>query len=377
MIMLAEATHDALAESPGLDVIVMPAVTGLVGAVAMARGAKRVWLTDRSFLHCEAAGMTISEGPPSEWSGDWDDDGPVEVLMGHGASPLPLDVDADLVVIRVVPDRLSMLQLLHGARRNLRPGGRCFVAGANNEGAKSAVKMMERLFGHALTIAQHSGHRMAMATRPERWPDVPDDLATPWLDADLYHEIPVSLAGTDFTLYTRPGVFSWEHLDEATEVLAGLMDDVIGSHDRVLDLGCGAGALGVVAARSTFGQVWLVDVDSEAVRCAEKTLRAGGCMNAHAVVSDVGTAVLEERFDVVVANPPFHVGKHTDLDVPHQFIRDAFEVLDANGKLLLVANRTLPYEAMIRALFGNVAIVHDGRRFKVLSAVKGASARPA
>ena len=92
-------------------------------------------------------------------------------------------------------------------------------------------------------------------------------------------------------------------------------------------------------------------------------------------MSDVATEVLNERFEVVVANPPFHVGKHTDLDVPHQFIRDGFDVLKAHGRLLLVANRTLPYEGMLRATFGNAATLHDGRRFKVLSAVKGASVR--
>lgn len=370
MIMLAEATHDALVQSPGLEVVVMPAVTGLAGAVAVARGAKHVWLSDRSLLHVEAARRTLSE-LLHQMGGDQQ----ANVLMGHGAMLLPTDVRADLFVIRVVPDRLPMLQLLHDARRILRSGGKCIVAGGNSEGAKPAVKMLERLFGNVMTIAQHSGHRMSVATRPESLPDIPDDLATPWLDPDSYHEVPVSLAGSDFTVFTRPGVFSWEHLDEATEVLAGLIDEAIGPHDWVLDLGCGAGALGVVAARSTFGQVWLADADSEAVRCAAKTLQAAGCLNARAVLSDVATELLDERFDVVVANPPFHVGKHTDLDVPHQFIRDAFEVLKPDGRLLLVANRTLPYEGMLRAKFGNAVTVHDGRRFKVLSAVKGANAR--
>ena len=345
-IMLAEAVHDALVQSPDLDVVVMPAVTGLAGAVAVARGARHVWLTDRSALHVEATRRTLSELP----SADAGSGLRAEVRMGHGTAPLPPDVSADLVVIRVVPDRLPMLQLLHDARRILRKGGRCIIAGGNHEGAKSAAKMLERLFGNAQTIAQHSSHRMASATRLERLPDVPADLVSRWLDPETYHEVPVSLNGTEFTLFTRPGVFSWEHLDEATEVLAGLME--IAPDDRVLDIGCGAGALGVVAARRTRGAVCLVDVDSDAVRCAERTLREAGCANARALVSDVASAVLDERFDVVVANPPFHVGKHTDLDVPNQFIRDAFEVLDEGGRLLLVANRTLPYEGMVRAAFG-------------------------
>ena len=63
-------------------------------------------------------------------------------------------------------------------------------------------------------------------------------------------------------------------------------------------------------------------------------------------------------------------GKQTELSVPMQFIDDAWEVLSPGGQLFLVANRTLPYETPIRRRFGNVLMVHDGRRFKVLTANK-------
>ena len=92
--------------------------------------------------------------------------------------------------------------------------------------------------------------------------------------------------------------------------------------------------------------------------------------NFRALPSDVAEAVIDERFDLVVTNPPFHVGKQTELSVPMQFIEDAWEVLAPGGQLFLVANRTLPYETPIRRRFGNVLMVHDGRRFKVLTANK-------
>jgi 16S rRNA (guanine1207-N2)-methyltransferase len=72
----------------------------------------------------------------------------------------------------------------------------------------------------------------------------------------------------------------------------------------------------------------------------------------------------------VVTNPPFHVGKATDLNVPLQFIQESWEVLATGGRLFLVANRTLPYERVIRHRFGNIATLHDGPRFKVLAAVR-------
>jgi 16S RNA G1207 methylase RsmC len=92
--------------------------------------------------------------------------------------------------------------------------------------------------------------------------------------------------------------------------------------------------------------------------------------NFRTLPSDVAEAVIDERFDLVVTNPPFHVGKQTELSVPMQFIEDSWEVLAPGGQLFLVANRTLPYETPIKRRFGNVLMVHDGRRFKVLTATK-------
>ena len=177
------------------------------------------------------------------------------------------------------------------------------------------------------------------------------------------------LRGREYTLYTRPGIFSWDQVDEATAILADAMQVSTGA--SVIDLGCGCGALGIVAASlSGGGPLCMLDADVEAVRSATRGAELNGVKNFRAVVSDVASAVLDERFDVVVTNPPFHVGKATDLDVPMQFIEDAFQVLTEGGKLFLVANRTLPYEQAIRHRFGNVGNLYDGPRFKVLTATR-------
>ncbi|MEP6619299.1 MAG: methyltransferase [bacterium] len=332
---------------------------GLFGTVA-ARVAARVVLTDRNIVAVGAAKRTLAANGVTLG----------EVLLGHGTFPLPPDTQADVVAIRIPQEKLSLLQLLTDAFRILKVGGRCYLAGANNEGAKTAAGMAERMFGNGGVLAVQSGHRVVMATKQRE--AIPGDasLASPYLEPGTFNDFQATLRGRSYALSTRPGVFSWDHLDEATTILADTME--INAGESVLDLGCGGGALGVVAgALSGQGRICMVDADVEAVRSATRTAELGGLINFSALTSDIAGEVLDQRFEAVVTNPPFHVGKATDLTVPAQFIRDAYDVLAPNGRLYLVANRTLPYERQIFQLFDNIATMHDGRRFKVLSATKG------
>ena len=329
---------------------------GIAGTVAALCGAARVVLTDRNVVNAGAADRTVAENGATS----------AEVRLAHGGASLPA---ADVVAIRIPKERLALLQLLADAFRTLRVGGRCYVAGATNEGIRTAAGTLAQLFGGERTLARDAGHHLLMATKRADAPADASVLDSPYLDPDTFHEYDAELAARHFRIYTRPGVFSWDHLDEATAILSGVMEVARGEH--VLDIGCGAGALGALAGTlSGDARVLLLDADVEAVRCAARTVAAAGLANAESRTSDVGAAVGDERFDVVVTNPPFHVGKATELSVPMRFIADAHAALRDGGRMYLVANRTLPYERAVVERFGNVSTLHDGVRFKVLSAVR-------
>ena len=332
---------------------------GLTAAVAgKAASDVRLYLADRNVLSVEAARRTLDANGITTG----------EVFLGHGTHVLPADLRADSVVIRIPQERVALLQLLVDGFSILKEGGRCYVAGATNEGIKTADNTIETIFGNARVLARDSSHRVITAVKRGTAFALPERADASILDGDVFREVDVNLHGRNYRLCTRPGVFSWEHLDEATSILADTME--IHEDNSVLDLGCGSGALGVVASSLSSGRVTMVDADIEAVRSATRTAEANGMTNWRALPSDIAAAVLDERFDVVVTNPPFHVGKATDLDVPMQFINDAHHVLVPGGRMFLVANRTLPYEQAIKHLFGNVSNVHDGQRFKVLSATR-------
>ncbi|HEY4218624.1 MAG TPA: class I SAM-dependent methyltransferase [Gemmatimonadaceae bacterium] len=344
---------------PGGVVVHLNCGGGLAGVAAASGNAQRVYLTDRNVVNAEAARRTIEANGIAN----------AEVLLGHGTIPLPPDLRADTVTIRIPKEKVALRQLLRDAFDVLRVDGRCYVAGPTNEGIKSAARLVAELFGDANAVAHESGHRVLFARKRSEVALVDDTAGAEFLGHDDFNRIEATLRGEPTVLFTRPSVFSWDHVDEATSILADAID--VRPGESVLDLGCGAGPLGIVAARlSGTGKITLVDADMEAVRSTKKSAAAAGIHNCRVLPSDVAGAVLGEQFDVVVTNPPFHVGKATDLDVPLQFIRDAFDVLSPGGRLFLVANRTLPYERPIYQRFGNIVTVVDGRRFKVLSATR-------
>jgi 16S rRNA (guanine1207-N2)-methyltransferase len=356
----AKLLAERVTVNTGELVVHMQCGSGLFGAVAsLAHGASRVLFTDRSIVSVTAARRTVADNGIEN----------AEIFLGQGSAALPDGIAADVVAIRIPTEKLAMLQLLVDAFAILRVGGRCSIAGATNEGVKSAARVLQELFGNATVVGHDSGHRVVMAVKRADAFANGESVQSPYLRHDAFLEIDATLRGQSLQLFSRPGVFSWEHIDEATAILAETMD--VRAGESVLDLGCGIGALGLVAAGlSGTGAIHCADVDSEAIRCTQRAIDVAGLTNCTASPSDVGAAVLDRRFDVVICNPPFHVGKTTDLEVPAQFILDAWQVLKPGGRMYLVANRTLPYEKIVHQRFGNVTAAHDGPRFKVLLAAR-------
>jgi 16S rRNA (guanine1207-N2)-methyltransferase len=135
---------------------------------------------------------------------------------------------------------------------------------------------------------------------------------------------------------------------------------------RVLDLGCGYGPLALWAA-SANADVTAVDDDVTAVRSTARNADRHG-PSVRAVHSDLDAELGGgERFDVVLCNPPFHIGKEVRLDVSRAFVRAAHRRLVPGGRLWLVANRALPYERYLEG-WSRVETLAEEGGFKVVLA---------
>lgn len=175
-----------------------------------------------------------------------------------------------------------------------------------------------------------------------------------------------SVRGFDLRLETQPGVFAHRELDEGTRLLIEAMR--VSPTARVLDLGCGYGAIGIAAAKlATKGHVTLVDVDIRATRLAQRNLELNGVENADVVLGD-GTDDLppKTRFDLILSNPPTHSGR----EVLDNLVTSSYKALRPRGQLYLVINRLLSLRRQVDAVFGNSETVARQKGFVVIRAVK-------
>ncbi len=249
---------------------------------------------------------------------------------------------------------------IRAAARALEPGGLLWVAGDKKLGFERYLGWAREIVGEGEVVLRAKGARVAVLERssgpaPEA-PEGPEPLE-------------VELRGRRLTFWIWPGVFSADAVDPASRLLLEhLPADVEGA--RVLDLGAGYGALSLPLAREG-AQVTLLEHQLASVESARVSFARAG-LDALILHSDVDERLSEaENYDIVISNPPFHVGGRVVLDVAEAFVAAAHRRTRPGGRFYLVANPFLKYEDWMRDLFGNVQTLHAGR-YKVLLSVKKA-----
>ena len=162
---------------------------------------------------------------------------------------------------------------------------------------------------------------------------------------------------------TLPGVFSADGIDPASALLAAHLPAKPGA--VVADLGAGWGYLSAQILRDPIIQtLHLVESDAAALDCARANIT-----DPRAVFhwADATTWKAPEPLDCVIMNPPFHQGRKGAPDLGQRFITHAARLLKASGRLVLVANRHLPYETTLAACFAKTEEIGGDKRFKILA----------
>jgi 16S rRNA (guanine1207-N2)-methyltransferase len=160
------------------------------------------------------------------------------------------------------------------------------------------------------------------------------------------------IKGIDLTLETEPSLFSPNDIDRGT--LAMLSCVKFKPDDKVLDLGCGYGVVGILAARLIGPErVVMVDNDPTALEIARRNAARNGVGDVPVILSDGFKNVGEKDFTLILSNPPYHA----DFSVPKSFIEKGFNRLVLGGRMVMVTKREKWYRNKLTAIFGGTAVV--------------------
>lgn len=198
-------------------------------------------------------------------------------------------------------------------------------------------------------------HRVVTTTRPATLHGIAEAIA-----AGSFQQHPAH------GLWTHPGVFSWDRLDAGSALLLKHLPELAGTG---VDLGCGIGVLArAVLASPSVTALTLIDIDRRAIGAASRNITD---TRANFLWADLRDAEeLPRGLDFVVMNPPFHDAGIEEKALGQAFIARTADMLKPGGVCWLVANRHLPYEALLNKCFSRNRLVVDAGGFKILESVK-------
>ncbi|MDO8878098.1 MAG: class I SAM-dependent methyltransferase [Pseudolabrys sp.] len=269
-----------------------------------------------------------------------------------GAAALEQQTEASLSALTMLapPGTLERRYAIALGLRALAPGAPFTILAPNDRGGTRLRKELQAL---NCTVEENARrhHRIVTGTRPVILAGIDEALAQggPRLIDDL-------------GVWSQPGVFSWDRLDPGTALLIEHLPPLSG---RGADFGCGIGILAHAALASpAVTEITLADIDRRAVECAQHNVADP---RARFLWTDLRSAELS-GLDFVVMNAPFHDAGAEDKSLAQTFVKRAARALGKGGVCYMVANRHLPYEAILTPVFKRTELVIEAGGYKIYEA---------
>jgi 16S rRNA (guanine1207-N2)-methyltransferase len=165
-------------------------------------------------------------------------------------------------------------------------------------------------------------------------------------------------------LRTRPGVFSHRRLDGGARALINAMQVSPGM--KVLDLGCGSGAVaGAAALRAEGVIVHAADSCPRAIEATAWAADKNGIKTITPILDCDGSNLPSDCFDLVLANAPYF----SNFRVAEHFARTAARTLIAGGHALFVTKTPGWYTERLPKWFRGVES-RPGKNYTIVAARK-------
>lgn len=245
---------------------------------------------------------------------------------------------------------------VHTALERTGAGATVLIAGAKTSGIESMRKEMAALVPIEASWSKHHA-QVFQLTRPKK------------ANArELKTSTSIEAQGLRFE--TTVGIFSHKAVDAGSALLGANLGNLKGNG---ADFGAGWGYLSCVALSKSAAiqTLHLFEASYAALGAARENLtRLFPNASAAFSWSDLVQEPPKDKFDFIVMNPPFHLGRQANARIGTRFIELAAASLKPGGQLLMVANKQLPYEDTLQKSFRRSERIDEDRLYKVIRAVR-------
>lgn len=296
-----------------------------------------------------------------------------EITELTSVAPLSDIDDSTTLVLIKIPRALALLeQQLIDLQSIVTPSTQIIAAGKVKSVTKSVLGLFEKYIGPTKTSLAKKKSRLIFSEfvtakhHPSPYPTV-------WA-CEAQNGMPL-------TLSNNANVFSRQSLDIGARIMMPHMQ--VENTDKVIDLGCGNGVLGLNAlALAPECEVTFVDESYMAIDSAKKNVEANfpeQLAQCHFVASNCLESLLDNvtpytenttSYSKVFCNPPFHQQNAITDHIAWQMFSDAKALLRKGGHLVVVGNRHLDYHIKLKRLFGGVKVLASDKKFVILVAAK-------
>ncbi len=187
-------------------------------------------------------------------------------------------------------------------------------------------------------------------------------------DRKTYHYNAI-INGVSYPFNGTDGTFSKDSLDDGTKLL---LETIVQADlgNKILDLGCGAGPIGLILAATDSSRfVTMCDVNLTALDLAKQNAVLNGVSERVEIVESDVYHNINSSYDTIVSNPPIRAGKK----VTYAIYEGASAHLCPGGSLIIVIRRKQGADSVkdyLNDLFGNVSVLASHKGYRVLKATK-------
>lgn len=265
------------------------------------------------------------------------------------------------IYLRICKEKPTTHHLINQAFTRLQSGGRLIVSGFKDEGVKTYFQKANLLFKDCARLDKRGNLYLGSIVKK-------NDEAGQLLDTRDYATIRPVAKLFEKPVFSKPGVYGWNKIDQGSAFLINHLQHLwsTGTHaiNSVLDLGCGYGYLSLALANHPIPQRVATDNNAAATACARANAREWE-LPITVIDADCGDAI-NDCFELVLCNPPFHTGFDVDSALHHRFLQAANNKLTKHGTAYFVVNSFLPLEKKATEHFKKINLLANNGKFKIL-----------